>query len=49
VWIGLSKIGCITALINTNQRAKPLLHSLETVHAKAIITSKHILPGMIEF
>ncbi|UJR35625.1 hypothetical protein I4U23_028375 [Adineta vaga] len=44
VWIGLSKIGCITALINTNLRAKPLLHSIRTVNAKSIITSKQILP-----
>ncbi|CAF0945950.1 unnamed protein product [Adineta steineri] len=43
VWIGLSKIGCIAALINTNLRAKPLLHSIQTVNAKCIITSKQIL------
>jgi solute carrier family 27 fatty acid transporter 1/4 len=45
VWIGLTKIGCITALINTNLRAKPLLHSMQTVKAKSIITSKEILSG----
>jgi solute carrier family 27 fatty acid transporter 1/4 len=45
VWIGLSKIGCITALINTNLRAAPLLHSIRTVNAKGIITSKQYLPG----
>ncbi|CAF1183492.1 unnamed protein product [Rotaria sordida] len=44
VWIGLSKIGCITALINTNLRAKPLLHSIQTVNAKGVITSKYLLP-----
>ncbi|CAF2777033.1 unnamed protein product [Rotaria sp. Silwood2] len=44
VWIGLSKIGCITALINSNLRATPLLHSIRTVNAKGIITSKHLLP-----
>ncbi len=49
VWIGLSKIGCITALINTNLRAKPLQHSIETVNAKAVITSKYILPGKSKF
>ncbi|CAF0720046.1 unnamed protein product [Rotaria sordida] len=42
VWIGLSKIGCITALINTNLRAKPLLHSIRTVKTNTIITSKEI-------
>ena len=45
VWIGLSKIGCITALINSNLRATPLLHSIRTVNAKGIITSKQLLPG----
>lgn len=45
VWIGLSKIGCITALINSNLRATPLLHSVRTVHAKGIITSQQFLPG----
>jgi solute carrier family 27 fatty acid transporter 1/4 len=45
VWVGLSKIGCITALINTNLRAQPLLHSIQTVKAKTIITSKQLLPG----
>lgn len=45
VWIGLSKIGCITALINTNLRAKPLQHSMETVKAKAVITSSQLLSG----
>ncbi len=45
VWIGLSKIGCIAALINSNLRATSLLHSIRTVNAKGIITSKQLLPG----
>lgn len=45
VWIGLSKIGCITALINSNLRAVPLLHSIRTVNAKGVITSKQLLSG----
>lgn len=45
VWIALSKIGCITALINTNLRAASFLHSIRTVEAKSIITSKQFLPG----
>jgi solute carrier family 27 fatty acid transporter 1/4 len=49
VWIGLSKIGCITALINSNLRATPLLHSIRTVNAKSIITSKQLLPGKNSF
>ena len=49
VWIGLSKIGCIAALINSNLRATPLLHSIRTVNAKGIITSKQYLPGKYLF
>ena len=45
VWVGMSKIGCITALINTNLRGKPLIHSISTVNAKSVITSTHILSG----
>lgn len=36
-WIGLSKIGVISALINTNLKSKPLLHSLTLAQPKAII------------
>ena len=49
VWIGLSKIGCITSLININLRAKPLLHSIKIVNANSIITSKRLLPGRKRF
>jgi acyl-CoA synthetase (AMP-forming)/AMP-acid ligase II len=45
VWLALSKIGCITALINSNLRAMPLLHSIRTVQAKSIITSKQFFSG----
>ncbi len=46
VWLALSKIGCITALINSNLRAIPLQHSIRTVQAKGIITSKQLLSGI---
>lgn len=49
VWIGLSKIGCIAALINSNLRALPLLHSIRTVNAKGVITSKQLLSGKFPF
>jgi solute carrier family 27 (fatty acid transporter), member 1/4 len=48
VWVALSKIGCITALINTNLRSKSLQHSIETVKAKSVITSKEILAGELD-
>lgn len=37
LWLGLSKIGVITALINTNLVSGPLMHSLSAAHCKAII------------
>lgn len=38
-WLGLSKIGVISALINTNLRRKPLTHSIQVTNSKAIIFS----------
>lgn len=37
IWLGLSKAGLVTALINTNQRSRVLVHSLTTINAKGVI------------
>lgn len=37
IWLGLSKIGVITALINTNLVSDPLVHSISVAHSKALI------------
>ncbi|KAL1501188.1 hypothetical protein ABEB36_006565 [Hypothenemus hampei] len=37
IWLGLSKIGVVTALINTNLVAEPLLHLLKVADCKALI------------
>lgn len=37
IWLGLSKIGVITPLINTNQRGPSLLHSIIVAHCKSLI------------
>ncbi|KAL9875698.1 fatty acid transport protein 2 isoform 2-T2 [Glossina fuscipes fuscipes] len=37
IWLGLSKIGIITALINTNLRGQSLLHSIAVAKCTAII------------
>ena len=37
IWLGLSKIGVITALINTNLKTQPLSHSIKVAKAKAVI------------
>ena len=36
-WLGLAKIGCTIALINTNLTGGPLLHSLKVCHARRFI------------
>lgn len=37
IWLGLSKIGVVTALINTNLTNDPLVHSVTAAKCKAII------------
>lgn len=37
IWLGLSKIGVVTALINTNLMNDPLLHSFNVAKSKAVI------------
>ena len=45
LWIGLSKLGVITAWINSNLKMEPLLHSLEVSGAKVVVTSARLSPG----
>ncbi|CAN7993564.1 unnamed protein product [Ixodes hexagonus] len=40
IWLGLSKVGIVPALVNTNLKSDPLIHSLTCVNAKAIIFGK---------
>lgn len=44
-WLGLSKIGVITALINNNLVRKPLTHSISIAHTKAIILGSDYVEG----
>ena len=37
IWLGLSKIGVITALINTNLKVDPLVHSITVANSKILI------------
>lgn len=48
MWLGLSKIGVITALINTNLRKETLIHSINVASSKAIIVSSELLEALIE-
>lgn len=47
IWLGLSKAGLVTALINTNQRQNTLVHSITVVNAKAVIFGKELSEGKI--
>ncbi len=37
IWYGLSKLGVITACINTNLRSKPLIHSIVVANPKVLV------------
>ena len=47
IWYGMSKIGVITALINTNLRSKVLLHSIEIAQPKLLIYDEELEEGSI--
>lgn len=48
MWLGLSKVGVITALINTNLRKETLIHSICVASTKAIIVSAELLEALRE-
>jgi acyl-coenzyme A synthetase/AMP-(fatty) acid ligase len=45
-WLGLCKAGVIIALINSNNKRKPLLHSIETGNCKAMIFGTELTQPM---
>uniref|UniRef100_A0AC34F409 Uncharacterized protein n=1 Tax=Panagrolaimus sp. ES5 TaxID=591445 RepID=A0AC34F409_9BILA len=46
LWLGLSKIGVITAWINSNLKLEPLGHSIKVAKVKCTITSPTLLPTL---
>jgi solute carrier family 27 fatty acid transporter 1/4 len=42
IWLGLSKIGVISALINSNLKYQPLLHCINVSNAKYVIYSSNL-------
>lgn len=46
IWLGLAKLGVVTALINTNLRRETLRHSIAAANSKAIIVSAELAGGM---
>lgn len=45
IWLGLSKIGVIVALINNNLQAETLAHSIKVSNCSAIIIGKEQING----
>uniref|UniRef100_U5ELJ8 Very long-chain fatty acid transport protein n=1 Tax=Corethrella appendiculata TaxID=1370023 RepID=U5ELJ8_9DIPT len=48
IWIGLSRLGIITALINTNLRKEALRHSIIVANTKAIVVSSELFKAVQE-
>lgn len=45
IWLGLSKLGVITPLINTNQRLDSLVHSITIARSQAVIFGSELSEG----
>ncbi|EFA06666.2 long-chain fatty acid transport protein 4 [Tribolium castaneum] len=46
LWLGLAKIGVVTALINSNLVADPLAHSIQVADAKAVVYGSDFAKGI---
>uniref|UniRef100_A0A8R1DT80 long-chain-fatty-acid--CoA ligase n=1 Tax=Caenorhabditis japonica TaxID=281687 RepID=A0A8R1DT80_CAEJA len=44
IWLGLSKIGVVSAFINSNLKLEPLAHSINVSKCKSCITNTSLLP-----
>ena len=44
-WLGLAKIGVVTALINHNQKCQALIHAVRAANSKAIIYGTEFTSG----
>lgn len=49
IWLGLSKVGVVAALVNSNLRQGPLVHSITAAECKAIIYGSELTEGMCDF
>jgi solute carrier family 27 fatty acid transporter 1/4 len=45
IWLGLSKIGVVTALINSNLRQLPLIHTIKIASSRAVIFGSELASG----
>ena len=46
-WLGLSRLGVVTALINTNLRHDALKHSLSVATPRAVIAGANLCQGTV--
>jgi fatty-acyl-CoA synthase len=46
IWLGLTHIGCVVALLNTNLLAAGLAHSVRTSNPRHIIVARALLPRL---
>lgn len=47
IWLGLSKLGVITALVNTNLKNEALLHSINVAKASTVIFSSSLEDSLL--
>ncbi|PZC72568.1 hypothetical protein B5X24_HaOG210926 [Helicoverpa armigera] len=47
-WLGMAKLGAVSALINSNLRHKPLLHCIQVAKAKAVVFSDQLADAISE-
>lgn len=45
IWLGMSKVGIVTALINYNQRMVSLLHSIKVANCTSLIYGAELSSG----
>ena len=48
IWLGLSKIGVVTALLNFNLRSKSLAHCINISKCRAVIFSSDLADAIVE-
>ncbi|KIH49169.1 hypothetical protein ANCDUO_20757, partial [Ancylostoma duodenale] len=44
LWLGLSKIGVVSAFINSNLKLEPLAYSIVSANCKCVITTPTLKP-----
>ncbi|XP_046386669.1 long-chain fatty acid transport protein 1 [Ischnura elegans] len=48
IWLGLAKVGFVTALINSNLRREPLSHSIQAANCKVLICGASLSAAVAE-